>query len=858
MPKATVVITADNKLKKGIDPAKKTMLELQQIAYNVEKKLQKAFSIAGLATLAVKAIKSVTSAMKECVQVFSEADKVSQRLEAVWKNVGSVTNKSVHDINELASAMEKETYFTAESIKEAGLLLAATESLTEDGFDRALQASMDLAAALGEDVSTAAQTLAGALEAPEEAFKRLKTIGIAFTDEEKKQIKELTDANKLYEAQAIILGKVEDRYKDVAKAINNTPAGKLDNIKDALEDIRKALGQTLLDTISPALDSLYESLMQIFYLVASASGEGGKIANYIGNKIRQGKADEIDLSDYSTTDLLAAVTSFENSLKLDNSVQKGQGIFGAADKVLNGQLSTMSKMAETLIHQGGIAQVWKELNARGFKSIDEARKSSMGEAYVVNGTDVGESIAEETANAFTDFLKSYLPKDTFAEYTSIIETAQGYLDKFTKAVPTSKAEMIELLGLDENATGADINKAIEEGGYIPAMQSIINVFTQKLDALIPAIVDSPTLTDLDSILESYGKNSVSYQKDVLKAEYNRIAEAYEYASDEQKVYLKEILAENERQREALEELPEVLQKSFLDKFSGKLASLFEKAGLGNSTQAATAAGQAISDLTSSFGEAGEVVSTLAQNMLSMGPVLGAIVTALKYVFEGMAETFGPILNEFVKYGIEPLRELGRVIGDLLKPLLEAVMPLVKDSAESLMSVFHGIATALMPIINLIVNIVTPIFDQLANTLKFIEPIIEAIALVLASVNGVLSYVGQAIMHFVAVFLNWMAGLNIFGWKPFEGLAIKDPGSPGNFGTYMDNIYTGVQESFSKTYAGNTNADQQAIASASYRGATNVTINIYAEGPFVGDGGMRQFAQMIREEFDALDYYGVSA
>ena len=53
------------------------------------------------------------------------------------------------------------------------------------------------------------------------------------------------------------------------------------------------------------------------------------------------------------------------------------------------------------------------------------------------------------------------------------------------------------------------------------------------------------------------------------------------------------------------------------------------------------------------------------------------------------------------------------------------------------------------------------------------------------------------------------------------------------------------------------ATETAISSASYRGATQVTINIYAEGPFVGDGGMREFARMIRDEFDALSYYGVT-
>ena len=44
MPKATVVITANNQLKKGMDPAKKTMLEFQNMVSGIQSKISKAFS----------------------------------------------------------------------------------------------------------------------------------------------------------------------------------------------------------------------------------------------------------------------------------------------------------------------------------------------------------------------------------------------------------------------------------------------------------------------------------------------------------------------------------------------------------------------------------------------------------------------------------------------------------------------------------------------------------------------------------------------------------------------------------------------------------------------------------------------
>ena len=55
----------------------------------------------------------------------------------------------------------------------------------------------------------------------------------------------------------------------------------------------------------------------------------------------------------------------------------------------------------------------------------------------------------------------------------------------------------------------------------------------------------------------------------------------------------------------------------------------------------------------------------------------------------------------------------------------------------------------------------------------------------------------------------------------------------------------------------TVSTQTAVSSASYQGATQVTTNIYQEAPVVGEKGMRQFAQMIREQFLQIDYYGVT-
>ena len=817
MPKATVVITADNQLKKGIDPAKKSLLEIQNMVTKFDRQISKSLTLAGMAATAVASWKLITGAAKECINAYSEAEKVSMRLEAVWKNVGATSGKTAEQMDALAESLEKQTYFTSESIKEAGLLLAATESLTDEGFDRALQASLDLAAAMGEDVTSAASTLAKAIQEPESALSRLKTIGVSFTDEEKAQIKALAEANKEYEAQDIILSKIEGKYKDVAKAINNTPVGTIDNIRDTLGDIKETLGGALLDSLSPALESIYGWLTKISQWIAQSATSTSVIS-----ALQRGSS---DLTGFNVSELELALKSVNSALN--------------------------SNSAEVRAHESSYVRFAELLE----KEIAYRQTLGVITPTVVTGSG-GNGTASAT-NLLADFIDKLMPKDVVSEYTAIIDQAQTYLDKITQAVPATKAELKELLGLPSDASGADIKSAVANGGYEDALKIIISTFTAKLDALIPAIVNSPTLTDLDSILASYGKQSNAYQIKQLKEEYNRIASAYEYASEEDRVYLREILASNEKQRKELEGgVEEIVNGSFLDNITNSLASVFQGMGFGDEASA-SAAGTVVNTFVQNMGEAGEVVQRLATNMSTMGPVLGAIVTALQYVVEGFAEVISPLLNDFVKDGIEPLRELGRVIGEILMPILESVMPLVEESGRMLMGIFNALGVIITPIAEFIGAILTPIIGRLTVMLEVLEPILKVIAGAVITVSTAFEWVAQWIKHVFALLFNALASIEIMGWRPLEHLGMEDPGRPGSYQDMWQANWDKVNQGFE--YSPTESASMsQALSQASYRGATNVTINIYATGPFVGENGMRQFASMIREEFDALDYYGVTA
>lgn len=308
--------------------------------------------------------------------------------------------------------------------------------------------------------------------------------------------------------------------------------------------------------------------------------------------------------------------------------------------------------------------------------------------------------------------------------------------------------------------------------------------------------------------------------------------------------------------EDVEDAVESGTRTFLQTLGDRIGSWAAKITGSDSEQGSAFGTSIISSMTSSLGQAGDVAGKLAQNMATMGPLLGAIATALEYVFQGLSETIGPLLNEFVAYGIEPLKEIGRVIGDLLIPILENLMPLVKDTADFLIGLFRSVGIILKPIIQIISSSLTPVMNVISNILKALSPVLKVFAKIFVTVTGTIQYVVQTLQHWVATLMNWLASLNLMGWQPFAGLRTSDPGSPGDYGSYIRGKWNDIDAAFDQTQSSTPTSTATAVSSAGYQGATHVTINIYQEAPVVGDGGMRAFARMIRDEFDQLSYYGV--
>lgn len=224
--------------------------------------------------------KNVYAQMKELVDIYAVQEQAEKKLQATLKATQSACGMTEDELEGLASALQGVTTYGDETILGLESLLVSTKAIGREVMPQAVEASLDLAAALGTDATQAAKTLAKALTSPKDNLDTLRRSNIQLTDVQKEEITALQEQGDLMAAQQRVLEAVSSAYGGIARSIAETDTGKLQQIKNVWGDIKEGLGKGLLDTISPALEALYEALVKISDKVSSmvnGTGTSSKI-----------------------------------------------------------------------------------------------------------------------------------------------------------------------------------------------------------------------------------------------------------------------------------------------------------------------------------------------------------------------------------------------------------------------------------------------------------------------------------------------------------------------------------------------------------------------------------------------------
>lgn len=191
-------------------------------------------------------VRTVTNAVSGSLSAFRESEKAGKKLDAVLAATGGAAGVTGEEIRKMAGDLQLVTNFEDDATINAAALLATFTQIKGDTFQSAIVAAQDLSAVMGQDLNSSIVQVGKALNDPVRGVTALRKVGVAFSEEQQQQIKQLQKSGDLAGAQAIILQELQNEFGGAARAVAD-PFTILGNV---IGDIMEMLGGALLPTLN--------------------------------------------------------------------------------------------------------------------------------------------------------------------------------------------------------------------------------------------------------------------------------------------------------------------------------------------------------------------------------------------------------------------------------------------------------------------------------------------------------------------------------------------------------------------------------------------------------------------------------
>lgn len=217
--------------------------------------------LTGGITVAIGALASFASS---ATAAFQESEKAITKVKTAIDTTGAAAGFTAEQLASEAERLQNVTTFDDDDIlnKVTAQLLTFTQ-VTGENFLRAQKAALDLSTVLDGDLQSASIQLGKALENPVKGVTALTKSGVTFTEQQKEQIKVLTEAGKVQEAQGIILDEIAAKYGNQAEALAKTDTGKLEQLKNIFGEFKEDVGAFIvgaLAKLTPAIEFIIGKL----------------------------------------------------------------------------------------------------------------------------------------------------------------------------------------------------------------------------------------------------------------------------------------------------------------------------------------------------------------------------------------------------------------------------------------------------------------------------------------------------------------------------------------------------------------------------------------------------------------------
>jgi len=286
------------------------------------------------AAIAGAAVGAFGAAIAVSARSLARIQAINIQTNTVLKSTGTTANGTAKDIENLAGSLEALTATEAETIQEGANLLLTFKNIQNqagagnDIFNQTTAAMVDVARAMGTSASGEAIRLGKALNDPVKGISALTRVGITFTDQQKAQIKALSDSGDIMGAQKIILAELQSQFGGSGAAFAKSFTGQLQLLQHELGTV----GEEATMAVMPALQEMVDGFRELLPVVGPQLKAA--IASVDWKAFAKSLVDTITFLVQNAEAIMKVVTALFILNTTYNVVKAATGLFNAAAVIL--------------------------------------------------------------------------------------------------------------------------------------------------------------------------------------------------------------------------------------------------------------------------------------------------------------------------------------------------------------------------------------------------------------------------------------------------------------------------------------------------------------------------------------------
>lgn len=798
-----VRIGAKEEVSQASDKAVKAIRNIGTQSTKVGKSLLATWSQATIVVAGViKAWQAVNRVMQTGQDEYRTRLEAEQRLTNAVNATGAALGLQTAALLAHSDAMSRVTAFGDELIDSAQSILATFGKLSADEMPRATDATLDLAAALGMELDSAAKKVGIALADPERASRRLREMNVILSRSQEDVIKSFVTAGDEASAVGVILSQLETQFGGFAEAVGQSSIGvaeRFENLKgDILEqvgEITTALKTNLINSIQPFLEDLLAWITDnapAIYAWITKMPDVAKIAFETIGQILKRTFQWETLKSVIERLIEGLVGAFKIGINLIFSLWKNlfETVRVAAETMGNDWWKYLINGVTRQITTGGrVGQLLTKAIGLDWEGV---------EVFDVTG-DIGQVMADSFRETSGDFLTSLRTalgdhnenlKSTFRDVASNYDDIlTDGADRINAAIEEGKAEFkaFQAREIAAGATGA--------AGAGAGLEIADTAFQALIDPNASAAARQTALDQARRLAEiaMYGSEYVALQEQMVEYSSAYVAltqagltqEASVIKEQFQAVFgeLQEILAdpdgEKRRRQEALDQarsLAEIARygeeyMQLQNERAGVLAALqiLVDEGFRKETDALTARlaeiDTTMSELLGDGSGAGELVN---QTIPSLEDAMGGLDGVVSAIASGIGGYAGDLISAFAAFGWVglaavalqvALEGLFNVIGPAINTIIQPVVNFLQMLGVILGTVLLPVFNAFSPILTLVVQILYSIITPFAGLFNVVVTVMTVMAHVLTPILTGLAIAIEVLMSpvkFLGDLFTWIA------------------------------------------------------------------------------------------------------